>query len=131
MNPVSLTRWGGRLLTSISILHILVFLSHPYWSEWLTGKGITTMESMALFWALPGGPAVIGILLGMLVSRMGKRGEVAPGYVGATVLAWAAGCIALLGVSGFVLMIVPALMLITATLLDRSRRRHPVDAATA
>lgn len=128
---MSLTRWGGRLLTSISILHILVFLSHPYWSEWLTGKGITTMESMALFWALPGGPAVIGILLGMLVSRMGKRGEVAPGYVGATVLAWAAGCIALLGVSGFVLMIVPALMLITATLLDRSRRRHPVDAATA
>lgn len=125
MNPVSLTRWGGRLLTSISILHIIAFLPHPYWPEWLSGEGITSMESMALFWALPGGPAVVGILLGLLVSRMGKHREVAPGYIGWTVLAWAAAGIALLGVSGFVLMIVPALMLITAAVMRRSRRESP------
>lgn len=130
MNPVTLSKWGGRLLLAIAVLHIAVFLPHPYWSEWLAGDlrgGSDATESIAVFWALPGGFAVVGILLALLIGRLAKSGQVAPAYVGWTLLAWATGCVAIVGVSGFVLGIVPSLMLVVASLMDR--KRGPARAA--
>ncbi|MER5333697.1 DUF6463 family protein [Micromonospora sp. NPDC002717] len=117
-----LTIGAGWSMAAIGVLHTVVFLPHPYWSEWLTG-GLRSGEggdaSLSVFWALPGGFVVPLVLFGLLLARLGRRGECAPAYVGWTVAGWAAGCALLVGPSGFLLGLIPAGLLIAEDLLAR------------
>ncbi|PSL01022.1 hypothetical protein CLV63_101501 [Murinocardiopsis flavida] len=115
---------AGCSLAAIGVLHTAAFLPHPYWGEWLTGglrSGTGGEESLTVFWALPGGFVVPLVLLGLLVARMGWRGERAPAYVGWAVGGWAAACALLIGPSGFLLGFVPAVLLVAEDLLARFR----------
>ncbi|MEU5946846.1 DUF6463 family protein [Micromonospora sp. NPDC047465] len=117
-----LTIGAGWSMAAIGVLHAAVFLPHPYWSEWLTG-GLRSGEggdaSLSVFWALPGGFVIPLVLFGLLLARLGRRGERAPAYVGWTVAGWAAGCALLVGPSGFLLGLIPAGLLIAEDLLAR------------
>ncbi|MEV4489931.1 hypothetical protein AB0K04_07440 [Micromonospora coxensis] len=120
----SLTVGAGWSTVTIGVLHAAVFLPHPYWGEWLTG-GLRSGEggdaSLSVFWALPGSFVVPLVLFGLLLVRLGRRGERAPGYAGWTLAGWAAACVLLIGPSGFLLGFVPAGLLIAEDL--RARRR--------
>ncbi|MGW4502535.1 DUF6463 family protein [Micromonospora sp. NPDC004336] len=119
-----LTVAAGWSLAAIGVLHAVVFLPHPHWGEWLSG-GLRSGEggdaSLSVFWALPGSFVVPLVLLGLLVARLGRRGERAPAYVGWALGGWAAGCALLIGPSGFLLGFVPAGLLIAEDLLARRR----------
>ncbi|NUT03064.1 MAG: hypothetical protein HOV76_06265 [Hamadaea sp.] len=109
-------------MATIGVLHTVVFLPHPHWHEWLTGglrSGDAGDASLSVFWALPGGFVVPLILCGLLVARLGRRGERAPAYVGWALGGWAAGCALLVGPSGFLLGFIPAGLLIAEDLLAR------------
>jgi hypothetical protein len=119
-----LTVGAGWSMAAIGVLHTAVFLPHPYWGEWLTGglrSGEGADESLSVFWALPGGFVVPLVLFGLLLARLGRRGERAPAYVGWVLAGWAAGCALLVGPSGFLLGLVPAGLLIAEDLLARRR----------
>jgi hypothetical protein len=134
MTTRRLTVGAGWSMVAIALLHTLVFLPHPYWGEWLTGGlhgGAATAESYSTFWALPGGFVAPLLLLGLLVVRMGRRGERAPAYMGWVVGCWVVGCVLLIGPSGFLTGLVPAGLLIAADVSARrgaSRREGPVPA---
>ncbi|MDO3703168.1 DUF6463 family protein [Micromonospora sp. C28SCA-DRY-2] len=119
-----LTVAAGWTLAGIGVLHAAVFLPHPYWEQWLTG-GLRSGEggdaSLSVFWALPGSFVVPLVLLGLLLARLGRRGERAPAHVGWALGGWAAGCALLIGPSGFLLGFVPAGLLIAEDLLARRR----------
>ncbi|MER7332847.1 MULTISPECIES: DUF6463 family protein [unclassified Micromonospora] len=119
-----LTVAAGWSMATIGVLHTAVFLPHPHWNEWLTG-GLRSGEggdaSLAVFWALPGSFVVPLVLFGLLVARLGRRGERAPAYVGWIMGGWAAGCALLVGPSGFLLGFIPAGLLIAEDLLARRR----------
>ncbi|HZE38923.1 MAG TPA: DUF6463 family protein [Stackebrandtia sp.] len=125
IKPRRLALWGGYTMAAIACLHILFFSINPYWSQWLSG-GLWShragQDSMTYYWALPGGFAVIMIMLGLLISRLAKRGEPLPAYMGWVVLAWVAVNIAMIGVSGFVAGVIPAALLIADSL---KARRQP------
>ncbi|SCL71189.1 hypothetical protein GA0070606_5643 [Micromonospora citrea] len=127
-----LTVAAGWSLATIGVLHAVVFLPHPHWDEWLSG-GLRSGEggdaSLSVFWALPGSFVVPLVLLGLLVVRLGRRGERAPAYAGWALGGWAAGCALLIGPSGFLLGLVPAGLLIAEDLLAR-RRDAARDAST-
>jgi len=118
MTPVNLSRWAGRSLLIIAALHTLATGIHPFWATWFSGElwspDPENAYAVTAFWALPGGFTVIMVLLGLLVVHLANRGEVAPGYVGWTLLGWVVLCVAIIGVSGFLTGLVPATMLITA-----------------
>ncbi|SHI64448.1 hypothetical protein SAMN05421803_101816 [Nocardiopsis flavescens] len=122
MSKKRLTVAAGWSTAAIGVLHTLVFLPHPYWSEWL-GGGLRSGEggdaSLSVFWALPGGFVVPLVLLGLLVARLGRRGGRVPAYVGWGLGLWAAGCALLIGPSGFLLGLVPAGLLIAEDLAAR------------
>lgn len=119
------TVWAGRTMAAIAGLHTMVFLPHPYWVRWLTGgmwRGDEIPEeAYTLFWALPGSFVAVLAILGLLVSRAGRRGEGLPGYVGWGIGAWCVMCLLLIGPSGFVFGIVPAGLLIADNVRDRRR----------
>jgi hypothetical protein len=120
-----LTVAAGWALVAIAVLHTVVFAGNPYWAGWIGGSlrtGAADAGSVATFWALPGSFVPTALLLGLLTVRLGRRGERAPAYVGWVLLAWALGCIYLVGVSGFILVLVPAtLILVGAGLARRDR----------
>ncbi|MFC4150481.1 DUF6463 family protein [Micromonospora mangrovi] len=119
-----LTVVAGWSMVAIGTLHAAVFLPQPYWGQWFAG-GLRSGEggdaSLAMFWALPGGFVVPLVLCGLLVARLGRRGERAPGYAGWLLGGWVAGCVTLIGPSGFLLGFVPAGLLIAEDLLARRR----------
>lgn len=119
-----LNLWGSGLMIAISLLHIAVFVPHPYWSEWLRGDlraGEGSTESVTVFWALPGGFAPVMLLLGMVLFGSARSGRPLPRYVGWGLGLWVLLCVSLIGVSGFLLGTIPTLLLIIAGFL-RPRR---------
>ncbi|MGI5493526.1 DUF6463 family protein [Microtetraspora malaysiensis] len=117
--PSRLTIWAGRSLIFIALAHTAVFAPSVPWSSWLAGdlrNGAADDESLALFWALPGGFVVVLVLLGMLLTRVGRQGQHVPGYFGWVTLAWGALGVGLIGMSGFISAIIPAGLLIAANI---------------
>jgi Family of unknown function (DUF6463) len=124
--PSRLTIWAGRAMILIAVLHTAMFAGLAPWSSWLAGdlrNGVADSDSMATFWALPGGFVVVLALLGLLVARAGRQGQHVPGYVGWATLAWGALAVSLIGPSGFLLTAIPAGLLIAADIIARRRSR--------
>ncbi|MFD7260522.1 DUF6463 family protein [Streptomyces sp. NPDC059874] len=125
----TLTIWAGRSTVVIGVVHIAVFLVQTWssWGDWLTGRlhGPTAIEdpanldSLRLFWALPGSFAVPLVLLGLLFIRMARTGQEVPRYLGWTLAAWVILCGWILEPSGFLLGLVPTALLLLA---HRARR---------
>lgn len=114
-----LTVAAGWATLAICLLHTLAFSVHPYWGDWLAGplrSSSVTMAEAAQFWGLPGGFVVPGAILGLLIIRLGRRGQMLPAYVGWVLALWAAVCLWMIGPSGFVFVLVPATLLIIAGL---------------
>lgn len=107
----------------IAVVHV-VFTSSPHWPGWLAGElrnGTASAESVASFWAQPGGFSVVVLLLGLLAVRAANRGERLPAYVGWTVLAWVGLCVFLVGpASGFSFALIPAVLLVAADVRART-----------
>jgi hypothetical protein len=121
--PDRLTVSAAIALLVISALHTLVFALHPWWGQWLAGPFRTTqlpVDAAVQFWGLPGGFVVPGVLLALLILRVGRRGDTVPLYVALILGIWALVCIWIVGPSGFVLLLIPAVLLLIASL--RSRR---------
>lgn len=123
----TLTLWAGRSAVSIGALHTALFAvkSWSHWGGWLSGelRGAdpdTHAETVRLFWALPGGFSVPLILLGLLLSRMARTGQQVPRYVGWTLAGWVVLAGWILGLSGFPLGLVPAVLLVLASKARRS-----------
>lgn len=119
----ALTRTGGILMILIAVVHV-VFTSSPFWPGWLAGdlrNHTASPESVAYFWAQPGGFAVTVLLLGLLAVRAANRHERLPSYVGWGLLGWVSLCVVLLGpASGFSLALLPALLLVAADVRART-----------
>ncbi|MCX5130260.1 DUF6463 family protein [Streptomyces sp. NBC_00347] len=117
----TLTLWAGRTTVSIGVLHTALFAvkAQPEWAGWLSGDlhgadPATHVESLRLFWALPGGFAVPLILLGLLLSHMARTNQEVPRYTGWVLAAWVALAAWILEPSGFPLGLIPAALLILA-----------------
>src|SRR5690606_4332687 len=102
--PDRLTTAAGWSLLAICVLHMLAFSLHPYRADWLAGPLRTTEATLgeaAQFWGLPGGFVLPGILLAVLLIRLGRQGGRAPAAFGPVLGLWALGCVWILGPSGF------------------------------
>ena len=113
--PARLSIVAGWATVAICLLHTAAFAVHPYWDDWLAGPlrtGAVTLAEAVQFWALPGGFVVPGSILGLLIVRLGRRGQRVPRYVGWVLAGWAAACLWMIGPSGFALVLVPAVLLI-------------------
>ncbi|MFI7045544.1 DUF6463 family protein [Streptosporangium sandarakinum] len=124
--PSRLTVWAGRSMILIAVAHTAVFAPLAPWSSWLAGDlhdPAPDSDSVATFWALPGGFVVVLGLLGLLVARAGRQGQRVPGYVGWTILVWAALAVGLIGPSGFLLGVIPSGLIIAADITVRRRPR--------
>lgn len=123
--PSRLTIWAGRAMILIAVAHTVMFALLAPWSSWFAGdlrNGVADSESVAMFWALPGGFVVVLALLGLLIARAGRQGQGVPGYVGWVLLAWGALAVSLIGPSGFLAAAVPAGLLIAANITARRGR---------
>ncbi|MDV3294719.1 MAG: DUF6463 family protein, partial [Brachybacterium paraconglomeratum] len=119
IRPDRLTMAAGWSLLAICALHTLAFSLHPYWVDWLAGPLRTTeatLDEAAQFWGLPGGFVLPGILLAVLLIRLGRQGGRAPAAFGPVLGLWALACVWILGPSGFLLVLVPAALLVLARL---------------
>lgn len=126
IRPNRLTVSGAIALLTISVLHTLVFTLHPWWGPWMAGPFRTAQlptDAAVQFWALPGGFVVPGVLLALVILRAGRRGDTVPIHVPIVLGVWALLCVWMVGPSGFLLLLVPATLLLIASL--RSRRRAP------
>ncbi|GAA4917985.1 DUF6463 family protein [Stackebrandtia albiflava] len=120
----TLTYWAGGFMLFIAAAHTAVFAPHPYWEHWISGglrQAGVDPESLATFWALPGGFVVTLALLGLMVLRDARAGAAVPGYFGPVIAVWCLACTWLIGPSGFLSGLVPAALLIVAALLRRRR----------
>lgn len=124
-----LTVAAGLTLLVINLLHAAIFVAHPWWGMWfagpIDGEPFPT-EALVRFWALPGGFVVPGVLLALLLLRAGRRGTTVPRYVGIGLGGWAIVCAWFVGPSGFLLLLVPAVLL----LVDALRAPAAVDRAS-
>ncbi|ACQ82344.1 hypothetical protein Bcav_4103 [Beutenbergia cavernae DSM 12333] len=127
-----LTRAAGIALIVIATAHVVGTMTSA-WSGWLAGNlrdGTADPESVATFWAQPGGLAVPLALVGLLVIRMARRSERAPTYLGWVLLGWIVLCMTLIGpASGFTSGLVPSVLLIAADLRARRSPAAPVAPA--
>ncbi|GAB3225040.1 hypothetical protein GCM10027447_14230 [Glycomyces halotolerans] len=126
-----LTRLTGWSLIVIAAAHVAVFVPLAPWGKWfegsLRGSGADA-ESLAVFWALPGGIAVPGFLLGLLLIRLGRmRQRVGVGF-GLVLAGWASICLWLVGPSGFVAVLAAAGIPAAAIIDRRASRRSAVVA---
>ena len=122
-----LTVVGGSALVAIAALHTLVFIAQPWWAAWLAGpfrNEELPIEAVAQFWALPGSFVVAGALLGVSIIGTGRRGAPAALHVPIAIGLWAVLCIWIVGLSGFVLLLVPAVLLLIPSLRARRRRSY-------
>ncbi|WP_102194279.1 DUF6463 family protein [Microbacterium aurantiacum] len=125
-----LTVAAGVSLLLICVLHTAVFAVHPWWAAWLAGPFRTVQppaDASVQFWGLPGGFVVPGVLLALLILGAGRRGTAPPAYVGATLGFWALACIWMVGPSGFVFILVPAVLLLIARARSRGRGAREAD----
>ncbi len=121
--PDRLTISAAIALLTISALHTVVFALHPWWGPWMAGPFRTSqlpVDAAVQFWGLPGGFVVPGVLLALLILRAGRRGDTVPLYISLVLGIWALLCVWMVGPSGFVLLLIPATLLLIASL--RSRR---------
>jgi hypothetical protein len=122
---------AGWTVASIAVLHTAVFAPVSPWAAWFDGSLRTAdadPESVALFWALPGGLVVPVLLLGLLLVRLGRQRQSVGLVLPLTLVAWVSCCLWLVGLSGFVFVYVPAGLLIAASILDRRAARRAVRA---
>jgi hypothetical protein len=112
-----LTVAGAITLLLISLLHAAAFAPHRWWGEWLAGPtrrhGLPA-DALVQFWGSLGGFVVPGVLLALLILRAGRRGRTAPAYVGVVLGLWALSCAWVVGPSGFLLLLIPAVLIIVA-----------------
>lgn len=116
-----LTGSAGWAILSIAVLHTAVFIPQASWSDWFDGSLRAFQgdpDSLAVFWALPGGFVLPGAMLGLFLIRMGRqRMRVGLGYA-LTLAVWASFCLWLVGPSGFMLFYVPAGLLLAASIVN-------------
>ncbi|MCD0446803.1 hypothetical protein LO763_24600 [Glycomyces sp. A-F 0318] len=117
-----LTGLAGWSLIAIAALHTAVFIPQAPWGDW-TGGSLRTaepdMESVAVFWALPGGFVIPGLLAGLLTIRTARRRERVGLGVALALFAWASACLWLIGPSGFMLFYATVGLLVAAAVADR------------
>jgi hypothetical protein len=129
-----LTGLAGWSLMLIAALHTAVFMPQAPWPEWFDGslRGLSgDPESLAVFWALPGGIVVPAFLLGLFMVRMGRQRQRVGLAVALTLAAWVSFCLWLVGPSGFMFVYVTAGLLIAAAIADRSASVSPTAEAEA
>jgi hypothetical protein len=117
-----LTSLAGWSLIVIAVLHTLVFVPQAPWGDWVGGSLRTAepdMESVAIFWALPGGFVVPGLLAGLLIIKAGRRREPLHVGIAAALFLWCSGCIWLAGPSGFMFFYVTVGFLTAASIAAR------------
>ncbi len=120
-----LTGLAGWSLMLIAALHTAVFIPQAPWSAWFDGslRGLSgDPESLAVFWALPGGIVVPAFLLGLFMVRMGRQGQRVGLGVALTLAAWVSFCLWLVGPSGFMFVYATAGLLAAAAIADRGAR---------
>lgn len=117
--PDRLTTAAGWSLLAICALHTLAFSLPPRTGA--TGwpgpcarapRPSTRRPSSGL----PGGFVLPGVLLALLLIRLGRQGGRAPAAFGPVLGLWALGCVWILGPSGFLFVLVPAALLVLARL---------------
>jgi len=123
VRPDRLTVSAAIALLTIAVLHTVAFAVHPWWGAWMAGPFRNTqlpLDAAVQFWGLPGGFVVPGVLLALLILRAGRRGDAVPLHIPLILGIWALVCIWMVGPSGFLLLLIPATLLLIASL--RSRR---------
>ncbi|MCC3765142.1 DUF6463 family protein [Glycomyces sp. TRM65418] len=128
-----LTGLAGWSLIVVAVLHIVAFIPLAPWGEWIDGSlrsGDADPDSVAVFWALPGGIAIPAVLTGLLMIRFGRQGQRVPLAFGIALIAWVAVCVWLIGPSGFMAVLVTGGLLIAAASTDRRKGEVPVDTGT-
>lgn len=126
IRPNRLTIAAAVALLVISILHTAAFSLHPWWGAWMAGPFRTAqlpVDAAVQFWGLPGGFVVPGVLLALFILRIGRGGDTVPLYVPLILGSWALLCVWMVGPSGFMLILIPAVLLLIATLKARRTRR--------
>ncbi|GIG70930.1 DUF6463 family protein [Phytomonospora endophytica] len=126
MRPPRKTIWSGAILMVLGALHLAMTfaLSARHIPGWL-GRGLWMSENPDLdisalppeiggFWFSFGSFGLPLILLGALVTHLGKRGQTAPALIGWVIGAWALLGAYLLEPSPFALAVIPAVMIVTA-----------------
>ncbi|GAB3746476.1 hypothetical protein [Microlunatus parietis] len=119
-----LTTAAGIAMLVIAALHLITMSGHGLWPGWLAGDLRAAAPGdfgLGAFWAGIGGFAVPVAFLGFMIIRVAREGRRCGPWVGYGLLGWAAFCCFLLGPSGFLTFVVPALLLIMADLLGRLR----------
>jgi hypothetical protein len=120
-----LTIAAGIALLVVATLHLIMMSAHDLWPAWLAGElraAAPGDAGLGGFWAGIGGFAVPVALLGGMIIRTARRRQPCSPVLGYGLLAWAAGCVYLLGPSGFLTFGVPAALLIIADAIGRLRR---------
>lgn len=121
-------------LLVISVLHTAAFAFHPWWGAWLIGPFRTVQlptDATVQFWGLPGGFVVPGVLLALLILEAGRRGRTVPAYIGGVLCVWALVCVWMVGPSGFVLFLVPTVLLFIAGRRARRRSESPAPPSSS
>ncbi|RJL32097.1 hypothetical protein [Bailinhaonella thermotolerans] len=132
-----MVKWAGRIIVFLGLLHLVTTalpnLGHvPSWLAgelWFPRHGIAELTpATGAFWLTLGSFAVPLSLVGALVLAMDRRGVVPPAFTGWTVGLWGTAGALLLEPSPFIVVWVPAAMLITAA---RRTARTPETAPAA
>lgn len=114
---MTVTRWIGRAVMAIGVLHTVVgFAMFRTTLKELLAEGlVNTVHGQPMrefaFWFLFFG--FLGILLGALVDWCETLGHPLPAFLGLGLLALAAVCVTLMPVSGGWLLLVPAVGALT------------------
>ena len=132
MNTTKPTAWAGAACIVIGVGHSILGLTMGggHLAGWLRGDmqwtigGDTASASEVTYWAVPAGFPAPLILLGLLAVGRAREGRAMPGYVGWTLLAWAVVNGYANFPTGFLLVFVPAGLL----LWDTHRRRTTPEA---
>jgi hypothetical protein len=115
--------WAGRILVAQGVLHLLItgWVSRTHIGGWLAGSawlphgGLSEMSpAVGAFWLTLGSFGLPQILLGGLVTGLGRAGGTPPAYVGWGLAVWGVVCAAAFEPSPFLTVLIPAVMLLRA-----------------